>query len=156
MKPKQPINELILTVRGERVILSAELAELYGVPPKALNQAMRRNANRFPADFVFQLSKEEFVRLKTQHVISNDGRAVLRSQIVILKRGQHAKFPPHAFTEHGAIMAATMLNSPQAVAVSVYVARAFVRMHVGEPQHLVHDRLRRRHVESTGALLRES
>jgi hypothetical protein len=130
MKPKQPIDELILTVRGERVILSADLAELYGVSAKALNQAMRRNADRFPADFVFQLRKEEFVDLKSQNVISSDGRAVLRSQIVTLKRGQHAKFPPHAFSEHGAIMAATVLNSREAVAMSVYVVRAFVQMRV--------------------------
>jgi hypothetical protein len=101
MKAKQPIDEIILTVRGERIILSADLAEVYGVSAKALNQGMRRNADRFPADFVFQLRKEEFAGLKSKNVISSNGRAVLTSQIVTLKRGQHAKFLPHAFPNMG-------------------------------------------------------
>lgn len=104
-------------VRDEAVLLDSDLAALYGVETKVFNQALKRNAHRFPADFVFQLSAEEF--------------AALRSQIVTLKtgaRGQHRKYLPWVFTEHGAIMAATMLNSERAVAMSIYVVRAFVRL----------------------------
>ena len=145
MKPKPPIESLILTVRGERVILAADLAAIYGVETKRLNEQVRRNAERFPCDFMFQLSDAEFADLKSQDVISSDGRAALRSQIVTLespslrsqiatlKPGRHAKYPPYAFTEHGAIMAANVLNSPEAVAMGVYVVRAFVRMR----EHLV-------------------
>lgn len=152
MKSKPPIESLILTIRGERVILAADLAAIYGVETRALPQAVKRNADRFPADFSFQLLPEEFAELKSQGVIASDGRAALRSQIVILKnpsvrsqsvtldapplrsqnatlkRGRHAKYPPYAFTEHGALMAANVLNSPEAVAMSVYVVRAFVQM----------------------------
>jgi hypothetical protein len=145
MKPKPPIESLILTIRGHRVILAADLAALYGVETRALPQAVKRNADRFPADFSFQLLPEEFAELKSQGVVTGDGRAALRSQTVILdtpplrsqnatlKPGRHAKYPPVAFTEHGAIMAANVLNSPEAVAMSVYVVRAFVRMR----EHLV-------------------
>lgn len=104
-------------VRDEAVLLDSDLAALYGVETKAFNQAIRRNAHRFPSDFAFQLSAEEF--------------AALRSQIVTLKpaaRGQHRKYLPWVFTEHGAIMAATILNSDRAVAMSTYVVRAFVRL----------------------------
>ena len=128
MKPTAPIDSLILTVRDQRVILSADLATIYGVETRALTQAVRRNAARFPPDFIFPLSSDEFAELKTKGLVTADGRAALRSQIVTLKRGQHAKFPPHAFTEHGAIMAAMVLNSPQAVVMSVYVVRAFAQM----------------------------
>jgi hypothetical protein len=128
MKPTAPIDSLILTVRSHRVILSADLASIYGVETRALTQAVRRNADRFPPDFIFPLSAAEFSELKVQGFVTADGRAALRSQNVILKRGQHAKFPPHAFTEHGAIMAAMVLNSPQAVTMSVYVVRAFAQM----------------------------
>ena len=128
MKPTAPIDSLILTVRDQRVILSADLASIYGVETRALTQAVRRNADRFPPDFIFPLSADEFAELKAQGLVTADGRAALRSQIVTLKRGQHAKFPPHAFTEHGAIMAAMVLNSPQAVTMSVYVVRAFAQM----------------------------
>jgi hypothetical protein len=117
MKPKKPIESLILTLRGQKVILDADLAELYGVPTKVFNQAVKRNADRFPEDFCFQLTLEEAEVVRR-----------LRSQIVTLKRGQNIKYPPHAFTEHGAIMAATILNSPEAVAMSVFVVRAFMQM----------------------------
>ncbi len=145
MKPNPPIESLILTIRDERVILAADLAAIYGVETKALNQAVKRNAERFPTDFVFQLTAAEFSDLKSQNVISRDGSAALRSQFVTLdapslgsqnaalKRGRYAKYPPYAFTEHGAIMAANVLNSPEAVTMSVYVVRAFVRMR----EHLV-------------------
>lgn len=117
MKPKKPIESLIVEVRGQKVIFAADLAELYDVETRALNQAVKRNEERFPADFRFQLTSEEV-----------DEVAASRSQTVILKRGQNLKYLPWVFTEHGAIMAATVLNSPRAVAMSLYVVRAFVKM----------------------------
>ncbi|MBI2313471.1 MAG: ORF6N domain-containing protein [Betaproteobacteria bacterium] len=110
------IARRILFIRGQRVMLDADLAELYGVPTKRFNEQVRRNIARFPEDFMFQLTIEE--------------HAALRSQIATLKtgRGQHRKYLPHAFTEHGAIMAAAVLNSPRAVEVSVFVVRAFVQL----------------------------
>jgi hypothetical protein len=86
------------------------------------------NVERFPEDFIFQLAAGEFSALKAAGKVSSDGRAAIRSQIVILEPGRHAKYPPYAFTEHGAIMAATVLNSPEAVAMSVFVVRAFMQM----------------------------
>jgi hypothetical protein len=128
MRPAPAIENLILTVRGQRVILAGDLAVVYDVETRVLNQAIKRNLDRFPDDFMFQLTAAEFMNLKSQGAISSEGRSALRSQSVILKRGRHTKFPPQAFTEHGAIMAATVLNSARAVAMSVYVVRAFVRM----------------------------
>ena len=117
MKPKPPIESLILNLRGQKVILDADLAELYGVPTKVFNQAVKRNAERFPEDFCFRLTLEEAAAVQRS-----------RSQIVTLKRGQNIKYLPRACTEHGAIMAATILNSPAAVAMSVFVVRAFMQM----------------------------
>ena len=128
MKPGPSIERLILTIRGQRVILAGDLAMVYGVETRRLNEQVRRNSARFPGDFAFQLTRGEFDALKSQNVILAGGSASLRSQNATLKRGQHIKYPPYAFTEHGAIMAATVLNSPQAVAMSVYVVRAFVSM----------------------------
>jgi hypothetical protein len=128
MKTKKPIESLILTLRGQKVILAADLAEIYDVPTRRLNEQVKRNADRFPEDFLFSLSAAEFAELQAQGTITADGRMALRSQIATLKRGQHAKYLPHAFTEHGAIMAATVLNSPEAVAMSVFVVRAFMQM----------------------------
>ena len=110
------ITALIHKIREQRVILDADLARLYAVETRVLIQAVKRNAKRFPRDFLFHLAPEE--------------AASLRSQIVILKtgRGRHRKYPPYAFTEHGALMAATILNSPRAVAMSVYIIRAFVKL----------------------------
>ena len=127
-KPVVVVESVVFPVRGQRVILAGDLAAIYGVATVRLNEQVRRNADRFPADFVFQLSREEFEDLKARNVVRTDGRAALRSQNAILKRGQHAKYPPYAFTEHGAIMAATVLNSRQAIAMSVYVVRAFIQM----------------------------
>lgn len=112
----ESISLSIATLRGQRVILDSDLAALYGVETKRFNEAVKRNAARFPADFMFQLSAEE-----------SDS---LRSQMATLKtgRGQHRKYLPYVFTEHGAIMAAMVLNSARAVEVSVYVVRAFVRL----------------------------
>ena len=111
------VRDRIFTVRGQKVILDADLAAIYGVATKVLNQAVKRNADKFPDDFMFRLTKTE---------AEEWGR--LRSQSVTLKRGQHIKYLPHAFTEHGSIMAATVWNSPRAVQMSVFVVRAFIRM----------------------------
>jgi ORF6N domain len=125
LDPSASIDGVIHTIRGERVILDADLAKLYGVPTKALNQAVRRNPDKFPADFMFELTRKEAMDLqKAKH----QEDVILRSQIVTLKHGRHMKHLPYAFTEHGAIMAANILNSPQAVQMSVFVVRAFVKM----------------------------
>ena len=114
--PAEIIAERIFIVRGHKVILDADLATLYEVPTKRFNEAVKRNVAKFPADFMFALSATEW--------------AALRSQIATLEpgRGQHRKYLPYVFTEHGAIMAATLLNSPRAVQVSVFVVRAFVQL----------------------------
>ncbi|MGH6638682.1 MAG: ORF6N domain-containing protein [Polaromonas sp.] len=119
----ESISLSIATLRGQRVILDADLAALYGVETKRLNEQIKRNAARFPADFMFQLNEEE--------------SAALRSQFATLKtgRGQHRKYQPYVFTEHGAIMAAMVLGSPRAVEVSVYVIRAFVRLRQAASLH---------------------
>jgi phage regulator Rha-like protein len=109
-----PVESRILVLRHQRVILDGDLAELYGVTVKRLNQQVNRNQERFPADFMFQLTaKEEALRL--QFATSKKGRGGRR-------------YPPYAFTEHGAIMAATVLNSERAIEMSVFVVRGFVRM----------------------------
>jgi hypothetical protein len=108
------IESLILVVRGQRVMVDADLAALYGVPTKALNQAVRRNPDRFPTDFVFRLSERE----KNELVTNCDH----------LRRLRFSSALPYAFTEHGAIMAANVLNSPRAADTSVHVVRAFVRL----------------------------
>ncbi len=121
----------IHTVRGQRVMLDRDLARLYDVPTMVFNQAIKRNLARFPPDFIFQLTREELGNLKSQIVISSPEAAEpLRSQNVTLKKPGHggARKLPWGFTEHGAIMAATILRSPRAVSMSVYVVRAFVRM----------------------------
>jgi hypothetical protein len=116
-------------IQGRRVMLDSDLARLYGVTTMAFNQAIRRNRNRFPADFVFEIDHEKHARLISQIVISKPKeRGALRSQIVTLKGRGGRRKPALVFTEHGAIMAASILRSPRAVAMSVYVVRAFVRM----------------------------
>jgi len=113
--PVERIERAILLIRGEKVILDADLAELYGVPTGRLNEQVRRNGGRFPSDFMFQLTEEEFLALRSQIAISKAGRGGRR-------------YSPYAFTEHGAIMAANVLSSERAVAASVIVVRAFVRL----------------------------
>jgi len=116
------IAALILSVRGQKVILDSDLAAIYGVQTRALNQAVRRNLDRFPPDFMIQLSAEEAQRV-----------ARPRSQTVILNpgRGRHRKYLPQAFTEHGALMVSTVLNSSQAVKMSLFIIRAFLKMREG-------------------------
>jgi hypothetical protein len=112
------IAERILLVRGQRVLLDADLAAMYGVTTKRLNEQIRRNLDRFPSDFSFVLEDQDFAILRSQIAtssfapVSHGGRRTL----------------PRAFTEHGVIMAATLLNSPRAIQMSVYVVRAFVKL----------------------------
>lgn len=135
MKPNPPVESLILTMRAKKVILDADLAAIYGVPNKAFNQAVKRNIDRFPEDFMFQLTAQEWANLKSQIVTSSlegpegkEATSTLRSQIVTLKGGHGGRRKlPYAFTEHGALMAANVLNSPEAVKMSVYVMRAFIQ-----------------------------
>ena len=113
----EAIERHILVLRGHRVMLDRDLAELYGVPLKRLNEQVKRNQDRFPGDFMFRLTLEE-------------GRAALavRSQIATLESSGYLRHPPHVFTEHGAVMLANVLKSPVAVQASIQVVRAFVRL----------------------------
>ena len=110
------LGRLIYEIRGQRVMLDSDLASIYGVETKALNRAVKRNRDRFPKDFVFQLTRSESELLRRQFGTLKGGR------------GQHRKYLPYAFTEHGAIMAANVLNSARAVQMSVFVVRAFLKM----------------------------
>lgn len=103
--PTEAIASKIIMLRGERVILDRDLAEMYGVETRVLKQAVRRNIDRFPDDFMFELTKKE--------------QDFLRSQYVTLKRGQHSKYPPFAFTEQGVAMLSSVLNSDQAIKVAI-------------------------------------
>jgi phage regulator Rha-like protein len=132
-RPKLPapvadISRAIAVLRGHKILLDEDLAALYGVTTKRFNEQVRRNRERFPEDFMFQLTAQE--------------AAALRSQFATLKtgRGQHRKYLPYAFTEHGAIMAASVLNSPRAIEMSVYVVRAFVKLRkvLASNQELAH------------------
>ena len=114
--PLELIQRRIYVIRGHKVMLDADLAELYEVPTKRLNEAVRRNIKRFPADFMFQLSDEE--------------ATALRSQIATLEtgRGRHSKYAPLAFTEHGATMLSSVLNSDRAIEMGILVVRAFIEL----------------------------
>jgi len=120
MEPMEQIASRILLVRGQKVMLDSDLAQLYGVSTKRFNEQVRRNSKRFPHDFMFQLTVQELTNL--------------RSQIATSSLPGHRqdwggrRYLPNAFTEHGALMAATILNSPRAVEVSIFVVRAFVRL----------------------------
>jgi hypothetical protein len=113
--PIERVERSILILRGEKVILDSDLADLYGITTKRLNEQVRRNRRRFPADFMFQLTKEEFALLRSHFATSNPERGGRRH-------------PPLVFTEHGALMAANVLSSSRAIAASVTVVRAFVRL----------------------------
>jgi phage regulator Rha-like protein len=112
--PSEQIERAILLIRGQKVMLDYDLAKLYGVETKILNQAVKRNIKRFPGDFMFQLDIQEV----------RDSR----SQIVTLKRGQNIKYRPYAFTEHGILMLSSVLNSERAVQVNIEIMRAFIRL----------------------------
>ena len=118
MATKNSIDVPIHTVRNQRVVLDSDLAALYGIETKAFNQAIKRNQKRFPEDFAFQLTGEEWLILKSQIVTSSFGHGGKRKL-------------PRVFTEHGALMAASVLNSERAIAMSVYVIRAFVEIREG-------------------------
>lgn len=123
------IERQILTLRGHRVMLDAHLSVLYGVDTRTLNQAVRRNLDRFPEDFMFQLTWEEAAALRSQSVILNPSAdSGLGSQSVTLKRGTHLKYRPSVFTEQGVAMLSSVLRSKQAVQVNIEVMRAFVRL----------------------------
>ena len=109
------ITTLIVTVHGKRVILDRDLAALYGVPTFRFNEAVKRNRNRFPEDFMFQVTRDEAASLTSQFAMSKSGRGGRRTL-------------PYAFTEHGTVMAANILRSPKAIQMSVFVVRAFIRM----------------------------
>jgi hypothetical protein len=113
--PVERVEGVILVVRGQKVILDADLAELYGVNTKRLNEQVKRNRDRFPEDFMFRLTKNESENLKSHFATSSSAWGGRRNL-------------PHAFTEHGAIMVASILNTPQAVQAGVFVVRAFVRL----------------------------
>jgi len=112
-----PIERRILWIRGQKALLSTELAVLYGVEPRVLIQAVKRNAERFPEDFMFQLTGEEVEHLKSQNVISSP-----------VAHGGARRAAPYAFTEQGVAMLSSVLRSPQAVAVNIEIMRAFVRL----------------------------
>lgn len=120
------VSSKILVLRNQKVILDADLAELYGVPVRQLNQQVKRNASRFPLDFRFALTAAEYRNLRSQNVISSSAHGGRR-------------YRPNAFTEHGAIMAASVLNSKRAIDMSIFVVRAFVEMRqtMATNQHIV-------------------
>src|SRR5438128_2678896 len=121
--PTERIEQAIFLIRGQKVLLDADLALIYGVPTKVLNQAVKRNLRRFPSDFVFRLTAEELEAIQSQIAAGAN-----RSQIVTgSQKHRDPRFLPYAFTEHGAIMAANVLNSRRAVQMSVFVVRAFVK-----------------------------
>jgi len=136
--PAERIERRILLLRGHKVILDSDLAELYGVATRTLNQAVQRNLERFPDDFMFQLSTQESeLILRSQIVISNDessgnsskNKGSLRSQTVISKAGKGGRrYLPYAFTEQGVAMLSSVLRSPRAVQVNIAIMRTFVQL----------------------------
>ncbi len=112
--PDEIITNKIYLIRGQKVMLDRDLAELYGVETKRLKEQVRRNINRFPELFMFEITTQEY--------------ASLRSQFATLKRGRHSKYPPFAFTEHGIIMLSSVLNSDKAIKMSVHIIETFVQL----------------------------
>jgi ORF6N domain len=129
MRIIKSIQNRIYEIKGERVLLDFDLAVLYEVPTKVLNQAVKRNIKRFPKDFMFQLTKEELEELRLQIETSETGDSS-RSQIVTLKsgRGSNVKYLPYAFTEQGIAMLSGILNSDKAIAMNIAIMRAFVEV----------------------------
>jgi hypothetical protein len=113
---KRQIDSMIRSIRGVRVMLDSDLAAIYGLSISRFNEAVKRNKERFPPDFMFQLTAEENASLRSQFAILETGR------------GRHRKYRPYAFTEYGALMAANILKSPRAVQMSIFVVRAFAKM----------------------------
>src|SRR2546422_2319870 len=125
--PAHTITGRIHSVTDIRVILDSDLAQLYDVATKRLNEQFRRNRDRFPEDFAFQLTEVEWMALRSQITALSPETPDMRSQIATASK-RNISHRPYAFTEHGALMAANILNSPRAVAMSVYVIRAFIKM----------------------------
>ncbi|MBU3965701.1 ORF6N domain-containing protein [Patescibacteria group bacterium] len=117
--PEERIEHKIFFIRGKKVMFDKDLAELYGVETRTLNQAVRRNIKRFPSDFMFQLDKKELEIWQSQF---------LRSQFVTLKRGQHIKYSPYVFTEQGVAMLSSVLNSGRAIQVNIQIMRTFTKL----------------------------
>ncbi|GAB4326060.1 MAG: hypothetical protein Kow0074_20210 [Candidatus Zixiibacteriota bacterium] len=115
MRPPERIENAIFLIRGQKVMLDSDLATLYGVTTKRLNEQVKRNLDRFPPDFMFQLTEDEADTLRSQSATSKRGRGGRR-------------YLPYVFTEHGAVMLASVLNSPRAIETSIFVVKAFVRM----------------------------
>ena len=129
IQPIEQIESLILTIRGKQVILDRDLARLYGVETRVLNQAVQRNIERFPEDFMFQLSKEEAESSRSQFATLNEEDELSRSQIATLNgRGHNIKHLPYAFTENGIAMLSSVLRSPMAIATNIHIMRAFNAM----------------------------
>jgi ORF6N domain len=126
MRNKAPAIR-ILTIRDHKVVLDSDLAYVYGVPTKVLNQAFRRARTRFPRDFAFQLSADEYDLMRSQLVTASPAEYTIRSQAVTGYR-RNIRYRPWAFTEHGALQVANILRSDRAIAMSVYVIRAFIEL----------------------------
>ena len=122
--PAESVESSILLIRSQKVILDRTLAKLYGVSTKVLNQSVKRNPERFPPDFMFQLTMEE------AKAADSGATPILRSQIVTLRKphGKHTKYRPYAFTEHGILMLSSVLKSERAVLVNIEIMRTFVRL----------------------------
>ncbi|PIR92772.1 DNA-binding protein [Candidatus Falkowbacteria bacterium CG10_big_fil_rev_8_21_14_0_10_43_10] len=121
--PLEKIEDKILLIRGQKVMLDRDLAQLYSVETKVLNQAVKRSKERFPKEFMFQLNKKE-----ADNVLLQVMNASLRSQFVTLKRGQHRKYLPYAFTEYGVVMLSSVLKSQKAIAININIIKAFIRL----------------------------
>ena len=129
IQPVEQIESLILTIRGKQVILDQDLARLYGVETKRLNEQVKRNIERFPEDFMFQLSKEEAESSRSQFATLNEEDELSRSQFATLNgRGHNIKHLPYAFTENGIAMLSGVLRSPMAIATNIHIMRAFNAM----------------------------
>ena len=132
--PDATITGRIHIIRGQKVMLDRDLAELYVVEVKRLKEQVRRNITRFPEDFMFELTMEE-AEASRSHFATLKDEVALRSQIVTLKRGSNIKYLPMAFTEHGILMLANVLRSEQAIAVSIHIIRVFNRLREGFLSH---------------------
>lgn len=121
--PAERIENKIYLIRGKKVMLNSDLADLYGVPTKRLNEQVKRNMRRFPDDFMFVLNKKETKKLQLQFAIENS-----RSQIATLKRGYNIKYLPYVFTEQGVAMLSSVLNSERAIEVNILIMRTFTKL----------------------------
>jgi hypothetical protein len=127
LKPEN-VAQLVFFIRGEKVMFDADLAMLYGVTTKALNQAVKRNSQRFPSDFMFQLTKTEHDNMRSQIVTSSEDKKLLRSQFVTSNPRGGTRYRPYAFTEQGVAMLSSVLRSSRAVEVNIAIMRTFVQL----------------------------